>query len=195
MSDKVIKEKRREFQGDGGSGNKNLKYASVILLAGVFIAFIGMGSGGKEAARELPSSGNQVSGAASTPNQGSGEQASGEGQAGSDSIRIPLSEINDGKAHFYEYPHLGKTIRFFVLKSSDGVIRAAFDACDVCYREGKGYSQDGDDMVCNNCGKRFPSTRINEVKGGCNPAPLERKVVGDELVIRKDDVLPGARYF
>jgi hypothetical protein len=46
------------------------------------------------------------------------------------------------------------------MKSADGVIRAAYDACDVCYRERKGYHQEGDDMVCNNCGRHFPSTSI-----------------------------------
>ena len=29
-------------------------------------------------------------------------------------------------------------------------------------------------MVCNNCGQKFSSDLINEIKGGCNPAPLER---------------------
>ena len=36
-------------------------------------------------------------------------------------------------------------------------------------------------MVCNNCGQRFPSNLINEVRGGCNPSPLERTIEEDEL--------------
>ncbi|MBD3262743.1 MAG: DUF2318 domain-containing protein [Candidatus Altiarchaeales archaeon] len=117
-------------------------------------------------------------------------------ETGVDFISIPLVEVDDGVAQFYEYPSKsGKNIRFFVLKSSDGVYRAAFDACDVCYKEGKGYSQDGDYMVCNNCGKKFISTRINEVRGGCNPAPLKRRVEEDALVIEKPDIEEGARYF
>ena len=109
-------------------------------------------------------------------------------------VRIPLSEISDGQAHFYTYKG-NKSINFFVLKSSDGVIRAALDACDVCYASKKGYRQEGDTMVCNNCGQRFPSARINEVKGGCNPAPLNRYIDGQYLVLNAQDIETGAFYF
>ncbi|MCK7514560.1 MAG: DUF2318 domain-containing protein [Desulfobacterales bacterium] len=87
------------------------------------------------------------------------------------------------------------TIRYFVIKSADGVIRAAFDACDVCWPAGKGYAQDGEFMVCRNCGQRFHSTKVNEVKGGCNPAPLERRVENGMLLIRVSDILEGKGYF
>ena len=29
-------------------------------------------------------------------------------------------------------------------------------------------------MVCLNCDQRFPTDKVNVVKGGCNPAPLKR---------------------
>jgi len=109
-------------------------------------------------------------------------------------VKIPVSEVNDGHAHFYSY-NGNRKINFFVLKSSDGVIRAAFDACDVCYASKKGYRQEGDTMVCNNCGQRFPSTKINVIKGGCNPAPLDRKVDGSYLILRAQDIETGAFYF
>ena len=79
-------------------------------------------------------------------------------------------------------------VSFFTLKSRDGVIRAAIDACDVCFRTGKGYVQDGRFMVCENCGQKFISSRINIVKGGCNPAPLKREVIGEYLVIKMEDI-------
>ena len=104
-------------------------------------------------------------------------------------FRFPTAAFADGKAHFFTttLPN-GKTINFFAIKSSDGVIRAAIDACDVCYGACKGYHQEGDVMVCNNCGQRFASARINEVKGGCNPAPLTRTIQGDNLVIKLADL-------
>jgi len=111
-------------------------------------------------------------------------------------VTYPVSEYKDGKVRFYEHktPE-GIKIKYFVLRSSDGVIRAAFDACDVCWPEGKGYKQKGDSMVCVNCGKRFASVRVGEVRGGCNPAPLKREVSGDKLVIRVEDLLEGKKYF
>jgi len=115
--------------------------------------------------------------------------------AQSDAIRLPLSTFEDGLAHFYSYDIGGTLVEFFVLKSSDGVVRAAFNACDVCYPAHKGYHQEGDEMVCNNCGRRFPSRLINEVSGGCNPVPLTRTVEGSDLLIRLDDLAAGVGYF
>lgn len=114
--------------------------------------------------------------------------------AGGDVV-IPVSQLG-GKASFFEYQTAaGKDVRFFVMKSSDGVYRAALDSCDVCFAGKKGYRQDGDDMVCQKCGNRFPSVGINEVHGGCNPVALTRKVEGDKLVIKAGDLEKGNNYF
>ena len=111
-------------------------------------------------------------------------------------VTHPVEIFRDGKARHFEYnTGDGYTVRYFVLKSSDGVLRAAFDACDVCWPENKGYFQRGDYMVCRNCGRKFASIKVNEVKGGCNPAPLERSVVGEKLVIQMKDIELGKRYF
>ena len=110
-------------------------------------------------------------------------------------VRLPLSVFDDGLAHHYTYMNGDQPIEFFALKSKDGVVRAAFNACDVCFRVKLGYHQDGDEMVCANCGRRFPSDRINVVKGGCNPSPLARTVEGSMLVIKVDDIVAGAQYF
>ena len=110
-------------------------------------------------------------------------------------VSIPLKDISDGKAHYYNVQSQnGPMVKFFVLMSKDGVIRAAVDACDVCYRSGKGYVQDGEYMVCTNCGRRFRADRINEVKGGCNPAPLKRKIKDQNLVIAMADINQNAWY-
>ncbi|MCP4747040.1 MAG: DUF2318 domain-containing protein [Desulfobacteraceae bacterium] len=103
--------------------------------------------------------------------------------------------FNDGKARHYEYQANNITVRYFIIKSSDGILRAAFDACDVCWRAGKGYFQQGDDMVCRNCGRNFPSNLINEKKGGCNPAPLQREIKDKQLIIQVADILEGQNYF
>jgi uncharacterized membrane protein len=117
-------------------------------------------------------------------------------QASADQVVHPVELFADGKArHFQFEADGGVTIKYFVIKSTDGVIRAAFDACDVCWPAGKGYYQSGDYMVCRNCGRKFASIKVNEVKGGCNPAPLKRAVVKDQLVIKTTDILTGRRYF
>lgn len=110
-------------------------------------------------------------------------------------VKIPLRSLDSGKALYLTNTLNGRPLYYFALKSSDGQYRAAFDACDVCFRANRGYRQEGDLMVCNQCGQTFPSAKINEVKGGCNPAPLSRKVEGQYLVIRKVDMAAGKQYF
>ena len=112
-----------------------------------------------------------------------------------ETVKIPLATLDSGKAIFLEADLGGRQVHYFALKSSDGVYRAAYDTCDVCFKANRGYRQEGDLMVCNNCGQKFPSVRVNEVKGGCNPAPLARKVEGGNLVIRKSDIEAGGHFF
>ena len=115
--------------------------------------------------------------------------------AGQD-VQFPAALFTDGRARFYRYvAATGREIRFFVLRSSDGVVRAAFDACDVCYRERRGYHQSGDNMICNNCGQAFHSANVNVVTGRCNPGPLERTIAGDRVVITTASLERGVSYF
>lgn len=112
-------------------------------------------------------------------------------------ITYALSLFDDGHARHFDFvdTESKSTIKYFILKSTDGVIRAAFDACDVCWPEGKGYVQDGTVMICRNCGRRFESVKVNEVQGGCNPAPLKRTIQGDQVVILEEDLKKGQPYF
>ena len=110
-------------------------------------------------------------------------------------VSYPTNLFDDGKARHFNYKYQDITIRYFILKSSDGIIRAAFDACDVCWPAGKGYYQEGDYMVCRNCGRRFASVLVNEVKGGCNPAPLKRGISENRLAIHIKDIIEGQQYF
>lgn len=111
-------------------------------------------------------------------------------------IKIPISDLTSGKAKFFDYNVAGnKAVRFFAVRSSDGIYRAAMDACDTCFHAKKGYKQEGDDMVCNNCGLKFPTNKINEVHGGCNPVGVTCKVEGDSLVIKATELESRSKYF
>jgi uncharacterized membrane protein len=108
---------------------------------------------------------------------------------------IPLSALAGGKARHYSADVNGKSVRFFLVQDRAGGVRAAFDACDVCWREGKGYTQDGEYMVCANCGQAFPIDRIGAVRGGCNPAPLVFSTDGKAVTLQAADLAAGLRYF
>jgi uncharacterized membrane protein len=110
-------------------------------------------------------------------------------------IKIPLSEVSK-TARFYEYDSNGVGIEFFVVKSDKGEVKTAFNACDVCFRAKKGYRQDGEDMICNNCGNHYAIEGLgtqNLRGGGCWPGYLPSTVEGEYLIIQKFD-LDNGRY-
>ena len=111
-------------------------------------------------------------------------------------VSIPVAKISDGKTHFYRFTDNGKEIDFFVVKSAKGAIKTAFDACDVCYHEKKGYQQDRQDVMCKNCNKKFAIDRIGPSQsGGCNPSYLPHQEVGGKVVISVEDLKAGSRLF
>jgi hypothetical protein len=190
--------KRERFAGRGGEKPRGA--SPLVLIAGIAVALILIG--GTVFALTRPSPAPTEAAAAETGSQNWQVSAATVGHdpysqvlAEDGVIRLLLSTFDDYKAHYYTYMNLGRPIEFFVLKSKDGVVRAAFNACDVCFDSKKGYTQDGDHMVCNNCGRRFPADQINVVHGGCNPSPLDRVVEGDTLTIQVEDIIAGQDYF
>ena len=110
-------------------------------------------------------------------------------------IRIPVSAVEDGNAHFFAYGTGGKTITFFVMKAADGTIRTAFDACMACNHAKLGYRQEGHSVVCNNCGMGFAPADIGKQTGGCNPIPVQKGTEGQMIVLKAKDLEAGAQYF
>ncbi|MEJ5375715.1 MAG: DUF2318 domain-containing protein [bacterium] len=117
-------------------------------------------------------------------------------QVKGDQWRLSIKDFQEGKARHFHYRLADNTtVRFFLIKTSDGTFRAALDACDVCWPQGKGYVQDGNYMVCKNCGRTFRNQDIGLYRGGCNPHPLQSRLEGKELVIELKELQEGARYF
>ena len=111
-------------------------------------------------------------------------------------VTIPVAKLADGKAHFYKFVDGGKEIAFFAVKAPDGSYKTAFDACDSCYRERKGYEQQGDKLNCKNCNKKFLISRLGpNVTGGCNPGYLPHQLNGSAISLNASDLKGGASYF
>jgi hypothetical protein len=110
-------------------------------------------------------------------------------------VRIPLATVQDGNVHFFTLPSGGKKISFFAMRAPDGSIRTAFDACVSCNHAKLGYRQEGEFVVCNNCGMGFKPTDIGRETGGCNPIPVNKSVDGQMLVLQTKDLEAGAQYF
>jgi uncharacterized membrane protein len=110
-------------------------------------------------------------------------------------VTIPVADVNDGAVHFFASDVNGTQVKYFVVKASDGSLRVAFDACEVCYRAKKGYTQVGDSVRCNNCGRVFASDSIGVERGGCNPSPIEATTAGGKLTIPFSQVETGTQFF
>ena len=190
MSDKKLQQqeqgasredKRAQFAQPAGRGGRLKLVVLVLALAGVagYLVFAGMKAGDDSAG---PTKAADVKPA---------------GQAAAGEVRVPLKDLEGGKAVFFE-PKLasGKPVRFFVVKAADNTYRAALDACEVCFHAKKGYQHKGADMVCRNCGRSFAVADIGpHNEGGCNPVALTQVVEGDQLVIKTSELEKGSSYF
>lgn len=109
-------------------------------------------------------------------------------------VALNTAKLSSGEAKHYQYTEGSTVIRFFVLKDNQGVVRVAQDACEVCWREDKGYKLQDGVMVCINCSMKFPLSRIGQVRGGCNPHPIAFALEGETVTISAADLLAGAGY-
>ncbi len=121
-------------------------------------------------------------------------------------IRIPVSSASDGNLHKFvcnmQHPpgetcpmHTsdGKTdVRILAIQQSDGNVAIAYDACKLC--GATGYVQEGDDLICKQCGAPINRDSVG-MDGGCNPVALPYEIDGDEIVIKTSDIGEMAEMF
>jgi high-affinity iron transporter len=95
-------------------------------------------------------------------------------------VRIPLSELNDSSLHYYAADADNNLIRFLVIHRMNGDYATALDACQICGRQG--YRQEGQNVVCRNCGAAIYIPSIGE-SGGCNPIGVKSRVEGGDVIV------------
>lgn len=113
-------------------------------------------------------------------------------------LTIPADELTENTA-FYPVNVDGTEMEVIAVKTSDGTIRTAFNTCQICYDSGNGYyKQEGDKLVCQNCGNSFTMDQVGETAGGCNPWPIlesDRTLVDGEIQISYDFLRDSADIF
>ncbi len=95
-------------------------------------------------------------------------------------VHIPLSELTESSLHFYTADVNGTVIRFLVIHQTNGDYATALDACQICGRAG--YRQEGQNIICRNCGASIYVPSIGD-HGGCNPIPVKSSVAGGEVIV------------
>lgn len=113
-------------------------------------------------------------------------------------LNIKVSDISE-KAKFYPVDIDGTKLEVIAVKAPDGTIRTAFNTCQVCFDSGKGYYvQEGDSLVCQNCGNKFTMDQVEVTKGGCNPVPIssaDKSVDDTNILISKNFLIQSKTIF
>ena len=115
-----------------------------------------------------------------------------------DSLIIKTEDLSEDAA-FYPIEVDGTEMEVIAVKDEDGNIRTAFNTCQICYDSGNGYyKQEGDKLVCQNCGNSFTMDQVGETAGGCNPYPIlddDKTVTDDEIEISYDFLKESSDIF
>ncbi|HTW22842.1 MAG TPA: Fe-S-containing protein [Candidatus Baltobacteraceae bacterium] len=95
-------------------------------------------------------------------------------------VRISLTDLTDQSVHFYDADVNNTEIRFMVIHQTNGNYAVALDACEIC--GWAGYKQEGQNVICRNCGATIYIPSIGE-KGGCNPIPVKSEVENGQVIV------------
>jgi len=122
-------------------------------------------------------------------------KSSAELSATEGTIHIDTNTITNNVQKF-TYNSNGIAVTYFAVRGSDGEVRTAFDACDVCGGK-KGYVQQGTDIKCLNCGRVFSIDGLGtQNKGyGCWPSYLSHEIKNGQLIIKVSELEAGAFRF
>lgn len=108
---------------------------------------------------------------------------------GDGALEIPVSELSE-KIQIYSFTVDGLNMEVLAAKDADGTVRTAFNTCQVCNGSRKAYFQEeGDHVVCQNCGNSFSKEDVGVLSGGCNPYPIfpeDRADTEDTVTISYD---------
>ncbi|MBQ8089389.1 MAG: DUF2318 domain-containing protein [Pyramidobacter sp.] len=131
-----------------------LPLAALALAAAAGAAYFGLGKSGLEPAAK--------------PGAAVAAQRIGQGE----SLVIPIKDLSV-QAKFFPVEVDGTKMEVLAVKDSAGKVRTAFNTCQVCYGSGRGvYTQQGNELVCGNCGNHFGIDQVEVEAGGCNPFPI-----------------------
>ncbi len=104
-------------------------------------------------------------------------------------VRIPLSQLMDSSLHYYTAEVNQADIRFLVIHKSSGDYATALDACQIC--GAVGYRQEGQNVICRNCGAAIYIPSIGQ-SGGCNPIAVKSRVDKGEVVVDLSALMEAA---
>ncbi len=107
-------------------------------------------------------------------------------------VRIAADALELGRMYKFTYAGERADVRFFLIRRHDGNVAVALDACNIC--PPRGYHQEGDQVICDNCAAPINLATIG-MPGGCNPIPLAAVLDGGQVVIGLDALVSAQTAF
>jgi high-affinity iron transporter len=96
------------------------------------------------------------------------------------SVSIPVTDLADSNLHYFTADSGGTLLRFLVIRKGDGNYAVALDACQIC--GWSGYRQQGQNVICRNCGAAIYVPSIGQA-GGCNPVAVKARVEAGKVTV------------
>jgi high-affinity iron transporter len=95
-------------------------------------------------------------------------------------VSIPVTDLADSNLHYFTADSGGTLLRFLVIRKGDGDYAVALDACQIC--GWSGYRQQGQNVICRNCGAAIYVPSIGQA-GGCNPVAVKARVEAGKVTV------------
>jgi len=105
-------------------------------------------------------------------------------------VHIPTATVDDGRLHFFTVNVNSTETRFLVIRRPGGGYATALDACAICGPIG--YRQEGQNVICRNCGAPIYIPTIGQV-GGCNPIAFASHVEAGQIAFNVAAIAEAAR--
>jgi uncharacterized membrane protein len=174
--------------------NSSVVFYGVVVLALIIIGYFYFNPKQTAEPKSKAETPTQVNTANSQKAPGSNSQPISD----STELKIFKSEISE-TAKFYPINADGTNMEVIAVKATDGTIRTALNTCQICYDSGRGYFvQEGQYLVCQNCGNRFHIDEVEKIKGGCNPVPIlenDKQDKGDYISLSPEFLASQKQYF
>lgn len=88
-------------------------------------------------------------------------------------IVIRGDTLTEGRVEFLQLSD-ESSIELLARRGADGSAKVALGTCQSCQGSpGAYYTQEGDQLKCNNCGLTFPLKVLDEPGGGCHPIMID----------------------
>ena len=109
---------------------------------------------------------------------------------------IPISELTKD-VKFFSLDDRGTDIEILTAIDKNGNPKATLNTCQNCMGSPKAYFiQEGDSVVCQNCGIGHKIETLGTAKRGCNPIPIDSLAIdGENISFEKSELLASADLF